>query len=56
MTQNKQEKQKKLTQDYADFLREYEEAEKQGKALGTFLEWQHKIDRASVVKPGRDDH
>ena len=55
MTQDKQEKQKKLTQDYADFLREYEEAEKQGKALGTFLEWQHKIDRTGAVKAGRDD-
>lgn len=47
MTQDKQEKQKKLTQDYAEFLVAYEQAQARGEALGTFLEWQHKIDRSS---------
>lgn len=47
MTQDKQEKQKKLTQDYAEFLVAYGQAQARGEALGTFLEWQHKIDRTS---------
>lgn len=47
MTQDKQEKQKKLTQDYAEFLAAFEQAQARGEALGTFLEWQHKIDRTS---------
>ena len=37
-------KQKKLNQDYANFLIEYEAAKTQGTALGTFLEWVHKND------------
>jgi len=37
-------KQKKLNQDYANFLVEYEAAKSQGIALGTFLEWLHKND------------
>ena len=37
-------KQKKLNQDYANFLVEYEAAKAQGIALGTFLEWLHKND------------
>ena len=45
----KTQKQKKLTQDYADFLAEHEEARAQGVALGTFLEWVHKNNRAGVV-------
>ena len=45
----KTEKQKKLTQDYAEFLVDHEEAKAQGEALGTFLEWQHKNDRAGVT-------
>jgi len=48
MTHEKQEKQKKLTQDYANFLIEHEAARTQGKALGTFLEWQHNSDRTRV--------
>jgi hypothetical protein len=54
MTQDKQVKQKKLTQDYTDFLIEHEVAKTQGKALGTFLEWQHKNDRVAVSKVKRD--
>ena len=45
----KKEKQKKLTQDYSDFLSEYEEAKARGEALGTFLEWQHRNGRAGVT-------
>ena len=48
MTQDKQEKQKKLTLEYAEFLAAYEQAKARGEALGTFLEWQHKIDRTSL--------
>ena len=48
-------KQKKLTQDYADFLAEHEEAKAQGVALGTFLEWVHKNNRAGVVLTRRSD-
>lgn len=54
MTHDKQEKHKKLTQDYANFLVEYDEANNQGKALGTFLEWQHKIGRAPIVEVTRE--
>ena len=49
MTQDKQEKQKKLTQDYAEFLVAYEQAQARGEALGTFLEWQHRNGRAGVT-------
>jgi len=42
-------KQKKLTQDYADYLAEYEESKALGKALGTFLEWVHKNNCAGVT-------
>ncbi len=51
----KTQKQKKLTQDYADFLAEHEEAKAQGVALGTFLEWVHKNNRAGVVLTKRSD-
>ena len=44
----KNEKQKKLNRDYADFLSEHEAAKAQGQALGTFLEWLHKNDRNGV--------
>ena len=37
-------KQKKLNQDYANFLVEYEAAKAQGIALETFLEWLHMND------------
>lgn len=56
MGQEQQEKQKKLTQDYADFLVAYEAAAKEGKALGTFLEWQHKLDRSRPTKVDGDAH
>ena len=55
MPHDKQEKQKKLAQDYAEFLIQHEQAKAQGRALGTFLEWQHKHDRAHVAKPGHSD-
>lgn len=44
----KNEKQKKLNHDYADFLAEHEAVKAQGQALGTFLEWLHKNDRNGV--------
>lgn len=37
-------KQKKLDQDYASFIVEYEAEKSKGVALGTFLEWLHKND------------
>lgn len=49
------EKQKKLTQDYADFVSAYQDAKSQGLALGTFLEWQHRNDRAGVTIAKRGD-
>lgn len=51
----KTQKQKKLTQDYADFLVEHEEAKAQGVALGTFLEWVHRNNRAGVTLPKRNE-
>ena len=51
----KTQKQKKLTQDYADFLVEHEKAKAQGVALGTFLEWMHKNNRAGVAPVKRND-
>jgi len=51
----KTQKQKKLTQDYADFLADHEKARVQGVALGTFLEWVHKNNRAGVVLTKRGD-
>jgi len=44
----KSNKQKKLNQDYANFLVEYETAKTQGIALGTFLEWLHKNDPEGI--------
>ena len=43
------EKQKKLAQDYADFLVDEETAKQQGIALGTFLTLVHKNDRSGVT-------
>jgi hypothetical protein len=43
------EKQKQLTQDYADFLVDYEAAKAQGTALGTFLAWRHLNNRDGIV-------
>lgn len=43
------EKQKQLTQDYADFLVEYETAKAQGICLGTFLAWRHANNRDNIV-------
>ena len=51
----KTEKQKKLTQDFAEFLVDHKEASARGEALGTFLEWQHKNDRAGVAIVKRGD-
>jgi hypothetical protein len=42
------EKQKQLTQDYADFLIDYEAAKAQGTALGTFLAWRHLNNRDGI--------
>ena len=47
MPQNKQEKQKKLDQDYADFLVEYEA----GRVQGTFLAWMHETGRNGIKIP-----
>ncbi|MBV5337499.1 MAG: hypothetical protein J0653_06015 [Deltaproteobacteria bacterium] len=43
------EKQKQLTQDYADFLIDYEAAKAQGIALGTFIAWRHLNNRDNIV-------
>ncbi|MFZ4534988.1 hypothetical protein [Propionivibrio sp.] len=41
-------KQKKLNQDYADFLVEHADAKEQGKVLGNFLEWIHATGRVGI--------
>lgn len=41
-------KQKKLTQDYADFLVEQKAAEARGEALGTFIAWRHENNREGI--------
>jgi hypothetical protein len=45
----KTEKQKKLTQDHADFVIEYEAAKAKGIALGTFLAWRHAHNRDGIT-------
>jgi hypothetical protein len=47
MPQDKQDKQKKLDQDYADFLVEYEA----GRVQGTFLAWMHETGRNGIKIP-----
>ncbi|MFZ4534877.1 hypothetical protein [Propionivibrio sp.] len=42
-------KQKKLSQDYADFLVEHAAAKAQGKVLGNFLEWIHATGRVQIT-------
>ncbi len=44
-------KKKKLSQEYAEFLIEYEAAKAQGKALGTFIAWRHANDRDGIKIP-----
>lgn len=51
MTQDKQNKQKKLNQDYADFLVEYEAAIAQGKFIGGFIGWLHENGRNGIKIP-----
>ena len=51
----KKEKQKKLNQDYADYLVEYEAAKAQGKVLGGFIEWQHATGRIGIRIPSRGE-
>jgi hypothetical protein len=48
MTQEKRDKQKKLNQDYADFLVEHEAAKAQGKPIRGFIEWLHANDREGI--------
>jgi len=45
----KTEKQKRLTQDHADFVIEYEAAKAKGIALGTFLAWRHAHNRDGIT-------
>lgn len=47
MPQNKLDKQKKLDQDYADFLAEYQA----GRVQGTFLAWLHETGRNGIKIP-----
>jgi len=47
MPQDKQKKQQKLNQDYADFLVEYEA----GRVQGTFLAWMHETGRNGIKIP-----
>lgn len=51
-----EQEQKKLGQDYADYLVEYEAAKAQGRAIGTFIEWQHLNNRVGIkiTKRGED--
>ncbi|MFZ4534836.1 hypothetical protein [Propionivibrio sp.] len=42
-------KQKKLNQDYADFLVEHEAAKAQGKFIGNFLSWIHATGRGQIA-------
>lgn len=44
-----QEKTKQLTQDYADFLAEYEAAKARGEFIGTFIAWRHANNRDGIV-------
>ena len=46
--EEKLEKQKRLTQDHADFLIEYEEAKTRGEAIGTFIAWRHQNNRDGI--------
>jgi hypothetical protein len=46
--EEKQEKQKRLTQDFQDFLVEYEAAKARGEALGTFIAWRHENNRDGI--------
>lgn len=50
------EQQQQVGQDYADYRAEYEAAKAQGKAIGTFIEWQHLNNRVGIkiTKRGED--
>ncbi len=49
-----EQQQQKTGQDYADYRAEYEAAKAQGKAIGTFIEWQHSNNKIGIkiAKPG----
>ena len=47
-TETEARKQKQLTQDYADFLAEYEAAKQQGVSIGTFIAWRHANNRDGI--------
>ena len=49
------EKQKKLSQDYADYLVDYAAAKAQGIALGTFIAWRHANNRDGIKIPPRGE-
>lgn len=54
MTEEERQKaQEALNADYAKYVVEAEAAKAQGKALGTFLEWQHKYGSLDVKIPER---
>jgi hypothetical protein len=55
MTQEKQDKQQKLNQDYADFLVEYDAAMAQGTPIGGFIAWRHENNRDGIKIPQRAD-
>ena len=55
MKQEQKEKQRRLNQDYADFLAEYELAMAQGRPIGGFIAWRHDIDRDGIKLPERKD-
>ena len=41
-------KQRQLTQDYADFLAEYEASKGKGVFIGTFIAWRHANNRDGI--------
>ena len=41
-------KRQQLTQDYADFLAEYEAARARGEQIGTFIAWRHANNRDGI--------
>ena len=55
MKQEHKEKQRRLNQDYADFLAEYEPAMAQGRPIGGFIAWRHENDRDGIKIPERKD-
>ena len=51
MKQEQKEKQRRLNQDYADFLVEYEAAIARGRPIGGFIAWRHENDRDGIKIP-----